>query len=101
MRLRRAHLVIALVVVTAFTACTLNPQPLPPMDRANEASFGDSGVGSFVDAATAMPSTDTMKSSDAAAQNSGATDGAPPTAPEGDAGASDAGDGGDADAGAS
>jgi hypothetical protein len=41
-RCRTGLLVVALGAVTGFAACELNPQPLPPQDRA-EAEFGDAG----------------------------------------------------------
>ncbi|MBX3197331.1 MAG: hypothetical protein KF894_04165 [Labilithrix sp.] len=89
---RRLYLVGACVVALAFAACTLNPQPLPPID--NEADDSDAG-GSFSPVADggARGDDDEGPAQDAAAPP-GEGDG-------GDAGDADAGDAdaGDTDAG--
>jgi hypothetical protein len=99
MRLRRVYLIAALTTVSALAACTLNPQPLPPKDRDNEATFGDGGFTSYADAGAPPPTGESTKTStdagsDALPASNGA-DAAPPPALD-DAG--DAGDAGDADA---
>lgn len=82
MRARR-WLVLASVSVTgAFVACTLNPQPLPPVDNMASNGSGEAGGGSFRgDGEAAEP-----------------TDNPPPKTPDGGTGAAD-GDGGDAGGG--
>ncbi|MCW5833121.1 MAG: hypothetical protein KIS78_12035 [Labilithrix sp.] len=85
---RRLYLLAAWVVfVLAFAACTLNPQPLPPVDT----GATDDG-GSF---SPSVPAEDASRNDDEGAARDAA---APPG--EGDAGdagdASDAGDAGDA-----
>ena len=94
MRLRSVALVAALASVSAFVACTLNPQPLPPRDEfSGEPSDSDAGGGLSADGG-AFNSPE-APSSDAAigAPTSGDADG-------GDDGGerSDGGDGGSTDA---
>lgn len=82
-RARQLALLAVLGTAGAFAACTLNPQPLPPSDLDNEATFGDASTstdaGSFNN-----PAPETPPAQDA---GTGAVDG------EGGAGG-DAGDGG-------
>jgi hypothetical protein len=54
-RYRSGALLFALVGVSAFLACELNPQPLPPQDNAAD-EFGD--ASSTVDARSASTSSD-------------------------------------------
>ncbi|MBX3215673.1 MAG: hypothetical protein KF850_26785 [Labilithrix sp.] len=86
---RRLYLVTACTVVLGFAACTLNPQPLPPID--NDAEDNDAGSFSPVADAGARGDDDDGTAQDAAAPP-GEGDG-------GDAGDTDAGDAGDGDAG--
>jgi hypothetical protein len=43
MKVRHAAALAVLAAAAAFAACTLNPQPLPPGDGDNEATFSDAG----------------------------------------------------------
>src|SRR4051794_5509127 len=49
MRIRRLRLLAALATLIAFGACTLNPQPLPPLDPDNRATAADGGSFGHVD----------------------------------------------------
>lgn len=65
---RRLAGVIALGVVLAFTACDLNPQPLPPLDPENALGpSADAGSNRATDAALAEPPS--PSSSDAGVQS--------------------------------
>ncbi len=96
MRVRRLPLLAALATVSAFAACTLNPQPLPPLDppesenAAPGGGFGPADGGTRHDDPAPMPS-DAGTDPDA--------DSGPPANEGGDAGdaGGDAGDAGDAE----
>jgi hypothetical protein len=103
MRLRRVHLLASLAAVTAFAACTLNPQPLPPRDPTEDpengaTTFGDGGAfGSNSDAAARGPEQDSKSDAASALDDAGPLP--PPNDADADAGvdAGDAGDASDAD----
>jgi hypothetical protein len=84
---RRLGLVAALGAVTAFVACDLNPQPLPPFVPENSAT-GSSDAGS------GFGRKDGSSNGDPAPSQDGGT--FPETDDGGDAGPDDAGDAGDA-----
>jgi hypothetical protein len=91
MRLAR-RVFLALVAASAFAACDLNPQPLPPgSEPSDRASEGDDGGGSF---------TTPQQNADAGDDKGGGTADASPPAPgdggDGGSGDGDGGDGGDA-----
>ncbi len=90
MRTRRLQLLAALAVLLAFVACTLNPQPLPPLDPENAASADAGSFGTTRDSGTRTDDEEPSAVSDAGAS--------PPDGGAGDAGdaGDDAGDGGDA-----
>jgi hypothetical protein len=89
MQLRKLALLASLATAGAFAACTLNPQPLPPSDLDNQATFGDASTrsdGSF----TGDPETPPAEDAGAIPANvEGGVDGG------GDGDGGDAGDGGD------
>ncbi|MBN9165620.1 MAG: hypothetical protein BGO98_19455 [Myxococcales bacterium 68-20] len=95
MRTRRLQLLASLAVVLAFVACTLNPQPLPPLDPENTATNSDGGsLGSTLDGGSGAPSSDaSMPPADSDAGGDAGGDGGD-ASDAGDAG-DDAGDGGD------
>ena len=89
MRTRRLLLLVSLGTVTAFAACTLNPQPLPPLDPNANATAED------VDGGSSFGGSDASRTDPNAPQNdAGLT--TPPPNDEGGADAGDAGDAGDA-----
>ena len=80
MRARRLHLLAAVAVVTTFAACTLNPQPLPPVDpeATPGGGFGPTTDASAVSADGGARGEDEGPFSDAAVGQ----DGSPPPEPE-------------------
>jgi hypothetical protein len=58
MRARRALFVAVALLLAAFAACTLNPQPLPPFDEDNNAGGGNADAGRPHDAGAMEPGRD-------------------------------------------
>lgn len=92
MRFRRAYTAAALAALAKLVACTLNPQPLPPID--NGAESGEGGAFGSHDAGSKAEGSDSSDAGLTPSYDADAGDGG-----DADADAGDAGDGGDADAG--
>jgi hypothetical protein len=95
---RRLLLLAALAMVTAFAACDLNPQPLPPLDPDNQASANkDAGTGFGDRAEAGLPSDGEEEPS--ADSGVGGFDAGPDDGGSTDTGDADAGEAGGDDAG--